>query len=1044
MNRPKWSRSDQYGILRYINEKAKIFLPLEKDILELRTKYETDLSPIIKLIYESLKKLEIKYETEKNITDTLVQEIREPIEIIERPKEATCLDLAVLFCSICYGYKLLPVFICFKDHAIVAVCTDHDVDSEREKPRRKKAFCDPPTQIIIRDVEKIKKVLDNCKHGEYIIIECTGFSKTNVLSTDSPEGENRENGLLSFEKAQEAGRRQFETRCQHFQFAIDIHTAFQTNPELEPFPIDWGSYPQKTYDNLGRQGIQNPEKFFGREDQLDRLHKLLQQNKEVAITAAVVGMGGVGKTELAIQYARKHLNLNTYRGGVCWVTVSDFPTKLMEFTRTNNFISPSFKFDVLGPLKEQIQFCWNNWAKGDVLIVIDDVTDYISQVKPYLPADVRFKILMTSRKNLLEQEQSLPLGVLEEGAALDLLKSLLEDQRVERDKNTAKKLCEWLGCLPLGLELVGRYLKKNRDVTLAEILTELKEERLNNPYLEEADDLMNARLGVRDAFNLTWKLLDEDAQKLGCLLSLFDLPRIPWSLVTGIYQYCLGKTFKLRHLREARTTLSDWNLLKFEDEEEYPNFSIRLHPLIREFFQDKLENPEEFPEEHEIKRKFLECMLEQVRQILDSSEFTNPNLKPILDCLLQKPSEEEDNKSLIEFLNLLFRDYYSVQQYLYDTGYLETAIDKLENVKKYLEPLDELKAQVVIGKMLGHAYYNNDNLYGEQAIDNMMAAQKIAAEANQTENEDSQMCIWYQIFLLDHVRNLLSKLRSKHPDIYPELTYENLERQISILLPDTLEQTNTPPTPDDWFFVLRAAHYWGHRGNQVAFELEDHLSRLPFEIESQTVERLIQQGIHYYSLAAILRAVSLRLSFPEQYDQSLVKLLQETPYLPEWLTTWNPNLQANNNDFERFASPSQAVGDMAHQYRGIAVIQLWSYYYYACEELTQSELQPKLEDTRRVVDACIKLWEKAKEILVSNEQLIKYYTWIANLRVMLKLAEKTRSGEPIPDLHEEVIPEVNRNLDDLERKYGLVYEMARERVREQIQKFHQRLSQLPK
>lgn len=295
-------------------------------------------------------------------------------------------------------------------------------------------------------------------------------------------------------------------------------------------------------------------------------------------------------------------------------------------------------------------------------------------------------------------------------------------------------------------------------------------------------------------------------------------------------------------------------------------------------------------------------------------------------------------------------------------------------------------------------------------------------------------------FLLDHVRNL----RSKCPDIHPELTYEDLETQIATLLPDTLEQTTTPPNPNEWFFVLRAAHYWGHRGNQVLFNLESGVSKLPGEIEVQTLERLFEQGIHYYSLAAILRAVNLCLSFPEQYQQSLADLLQKTPYIPEWLKTWNPNLQASENDFEQFASPSQAVGDIAHQYRGIAAVQLWSYPYYVFQGITQSELRQKLEHIRSVVDACIELWKKADELLdrEHDEQIIKYYTWIANLTVMLDLAEKHSSGEPLPKLDEEVIPKVNQKLNDLEKDYGLVYEVAKERTIEQVKKFYATISRL--
>ena len=60
--------------------------------------------------------------------------------------------------------------------------------------------------------------------------------------------------------------------------------------------------------------------FTGRADELDRLDAILMQDKPAAVThsvgrAAVQGMGGVGKTALAIEYAHRFRGLYA---GVCW------------------------------------------------------------------------------------------------------------------------------------------------------------------------------------------------------------------------------------------------------------------------------------------------------------------------------------------------------------------------------------------------------------------------------------------------------------------------------------------------------------------------------------------------------------------------------------------------------------------------------------------------------------------------------------------------------------------------------------------------------
>jgi hypothetical protein len=63
--------------------------------------------------------------------------------------------------------------------------------------------------------------------------------------------------------------------------------------------------------NLGDRSQQ----FVGREEVMNELHQQLQQTGRVYLQ----GMGGLGKTELALQYAWQHYEQGTYPAGICWL-----------------------------------------------------------------------------------------------------------------------------------------------------------------------------------------------------------------------------------------------------------------------------------------------------------------------------------------------------------------------------------------------------------------------------------------------------------------------------------------------------------------------------------------------------------------------------------------------------------------------------------------------------------------------------------------------------------------------------------------------------
>jgi len=335
------------------------------------------------------------------------------------------------------------------------------------------------------------------------------------------------------------------------------------------------SAPSKTIPSYVPKSSTN---FVGRETKLEQIHAQLQNGQGV-IVCAVEGMGGVGKSELVFQYAQRY---RQEYAAQYWLQLREMDLARAVVTLASRTF-PLPETMQSASLEEQAAWYWANWLpqEGKVLVILDDVTDLKSIPKQARPLDPRFQVLVTTRKRKLSSQfADIPLGVISEAEALELLSKLVGKSRVDKELIAAKSICEYLGYLPLGMELAGRYLQQDEDLRLSDYRQRLTiaDESLD---LQESEEI-NATRGIIAAFELSWQELSVSSRKVAMLLGLFAPADITWSLVEEI---AAQLNIDEGDLREARKQLNNWYLIKAIDEDR-TRFTV--HSLTRQFLQWKL------------------------------------------------------------------------------------------------------------------------------------------------------------------------------------------------------------------------------------------------------------------------------------------------------------------------------------------------------------------------------------------------------------------------------------------------------------------------
>ena len=236
----------------------------------------------------------------------------------------------------------------------------------------------------------------------------------------------------------------------------------------------------------------NP-RFTGRESQLTNLEAMLSVRSQTT-KIAIYGLGGVGKTQLAIEFVHR-VRTEDENVSVIWIPATNMESLEQSYRDVAQQLGISESEDHKTDVKKLVQQYLSKESASQWVLVFDNADDidmWTSKSKrgpgrliDYLPKSKRGTIIFTTRDRKtavkLAEQNIVEVQEMDEDMATQLLQNCLVNNELVNEHQDTSELLSQLTYLPLAIVQAAAYVNEN-GMELADYLSLLK---------EQEDDVVN-------------------------------------------------------------------------------------------------------------------------------------------------------------------------------------------------------------------------------------------------------------------------------------------------------------------------------------------------------------------------------------------------------------------------------------------------------------------------------------------------------------------------------------------------------------------------